>query len=619
MDKQAWLNLKQHQIELYKERAIFHESKKDSLKTTYLITGAIASSMPFIMYILGHPLISLMLLILIPVTISIWKLSTHEIRSSQLLRQLADALEWEIISDRMNDRPLDLIKKAVTTVETRFLSNDDELFVKKAIWEHFMEWKLWKREEEIRYERALAEYYRHSHSHQFGVKPEKQKILPDRVKIGPVWNTDILHRQGYKDSNTIEDEWAIIKALRHLLWASSTVTHGVLAVTSALAQKNPVVFERYLRKKKISNKMSKFKRMTGVHHLSAAAKMRLVTFVEEVLALEPTMINETTVTLLHEKNEQIKKYTDDFWEVHNRSLKFYWFEALWMLTLVPFIVGAIYLLNSRALIEAIVLFTIGAALVSFGEMALVEKQMIKLNGKKLIPPLIASLIGSRHAMCADTNEEGIDNYRRRFKNLEKHFIMTTPEIDSVRYVKDNLRDEMRTSSLHAAEAICQEAQNRMDTYYKMFHLYRRKCLQFKCIELFAAIMLVSAFVFGVPGITIVFLFILIFGMPVRQGHIRDWRFKEMYFKIYQGLSVLIVDGELRLDPEKLNNMIREIEESALKAICTDHEMSLMVDTLSRVSGLGIPNNVKPHELDIEVKRIYEERNAERWSNRGIGR
>jgi len=623
MDKQAWLDVKQHQVKLYRKQAAYHQRERRALTSIYVICGVLAIFMPLFMLASGLPLIALGFLILIPVSMSVWKLSTHENRSSQLLRQLAEAVEWESTSNN----PLDSLKKNVTIIETRFLSNDDELFVKKAIWGHFMDWKRQKRDEEIRYERAMAEYNRRA----FGIKPQKNIILARRVHVGPVWNTDIPHRQGYKDSNTIEDEWAIIKALRHLIWASYTVTHGILDATSALAQRNPVVFERYLRKKKISKKMKNFKWRAGVHYLSAAAKMRLVTFVEEVLALEPTELNETTVTLLHEKNEQIKKYTDEFWQVHSRSIKFYWFEALWLLLLIPFITGAGFLINAGAQWEAIILFTIGAALVAFGEMALVVKQKIKLNGKKLIPPLIASLIGSRHAMCVDTNcEEGIDNYRRRFKNLEKHFIMTTPEIDSVKYVKDNLRDEERASKLHAAEDICQDAQRRMDTYYRMFHLYRRKCLQFGCIELFLAIMLIPVWgvsLIGMAHMGFIFLdfipvmftlSILVFEILAIQRHIQVWRFKEMYFKLYQGLSVLIVDGDLRSDPEKLNYMFREIEQSALNAICADPAMRLMAGTLSRVSGLEIPKNVKQHELDGTIDRIRAERRAEVWRNGGFG-
>jgi len=623
--KQTWIGIKQHQVELYRKRASFHRRKRGVLTLIYVLGGICAAIMPWVMLAEGQHLIALGLFILIPVSMLVWKLSTHENRSAQLLTQLAVAIEREI----KRDRSLNSIKNSVATIETRFLSNDDELFVKKAIWGHFMRWKKDKRDEEIRYERAVAEY--NSRFFNAGPKPMKNFIWVGEVNVGPVWNTDIPHRQGYKDSNTIGDEWAIIKALRRLIWASYTETHGILDATSKLAQENPVVFERYLRKKKISKKMKRFKWRARVHYLSPAAKMRLVTFVEEVLALEPTQLNEATVTLLHEKNEQIKKYTDEFWKVHRRSLKFYWFEALWLLLLIPFIAGAGNLISAGAITEAVILFTTGAALVAFGEMALVVRQKIKLNGKKLIPPLIASLIGSRHAMCADTKcEEGIDNYRRRFKNLEKHFIMTTPEIDSVKYVKDNLRDEERTSKIHAAEDICQEAQNRMDTYYKMFHLYRRKCLQYGCMELFLAIMLVPIWGVGLVGMahlgyigidlflpTMFTLSILAFEILAIYRHIRVWRFKEMYFKIYQGLSVLIVDGDLRLDPDKLNGMFTDIEQSALKAICTDPAMRLMAGTLSRVSGLEIPTSTKTHRLDRRVEQIRDERLAENRRNGGI--
>jgi len=624
MDKQTWLDIKEHQIELYLNRAKFHDKRKGMLTALYVLGGFCAFLVPLILFAVGNYLIALGFLILMPVSILIWKLSTHENRSSQLLRQLASTIRVEL----KQDESLDIAKKNITIIETRFLSNDDELFVKKAVWKHFMDWKKQKRDNEIRYLRELDEY--NSRVFNVGPKPMKGFVFVDTVTIGAVWNTDIPHRQGYKDSNTIGDEWAIMKALRNLFFANSIIKHGVLEETSVLAQQNPVVFERYLRKKKISKKMKRFKWRAGVHYLSAAAKMRLVTFVEEVLALEPNELNEATITLLHEKNEQIKKYTDEFWNVHRRSLKFYWFEALWLLLLIPFIAGAGSLIQAGAVIEAVILFTVGAALVAFGEMALVVRQKIKLNGKKLIPPLIASLIGSRHAMCTDTEcEEGLDNYRRRFKNLEKHFIMTTPEIDSVKYVKDNLRDEERTSKLHKAEEVCEEAQSRMDTYYKMFHLYRRKCLQYGCLELFLAIMLVPVwgvsligmlYYMGFVGVdlflpTMFTLSILVFEIIAIHRHIRVWRCKEMYFKIYQGLSVLMVDGDLRLNPEKLNDMFTAIEQSALDAICTDPAMSLMADTLSRVSGLKVQKNVETHDLDKRIEGVFATNRAHggfRW-------
>ena len=609
MDKQVWLEVKEHQISLYRERATCQKVKRRVMFFISLIGFLSALIMPWVMIAEGYYLVGIGLFILFPVSMLIWKFSTHENRAAQLLTQLADAVEESI----SHDQPLDAMKKAANTIETRFLSNDDELFVKKAIWGNFLDWKKRKRDEVIRYYKALS---KHEFDYVKPLEAHKRWISVGKVTIGPVWNTDIPHKQGYKDSNTIEDEWAIMKSFRRLMWHNKDFTdeYGVLKVSSELAQQNPVVFERFLRKKKISKKMKMFKLRARVHYLSAAAKMRLVTFVEGVLALEPTDFNEATVMLLHEKNEQIKKYTDDFWKVHRRSIKFYWFEAMWLLLLIPFLAGAASLVDAGAVIEAILLFTVGAALVAFGEMALIVRQKIKLNGKKLIPPLIASLIGSRYAMCADTTcEEGIEVYRCRFKNLEKHFIMTTPEIDSVKYVKDNLRDEERTSKLHAADEICQEAQTRMDTYHRMFHLYRRRCLQYGCLELFMVIALLPVYGISMMGAydvdwvallpwLITPIIMVLEGMAIYR-HIRVWRFKELYFKIYQGLSVLMVDGNLRQDPDKLNSMFQDIEQSAINAISSDPAMRLMADTLTRVSGLQKPESTQTHPLDEKIVLI----------------
>ena len=624
MDKDTWLSIKQQQIYLYRKQANAHSAKRGLMILAYVLGFIFAVILPWGFLGAGQFLAALATLILFPVSMLIWKISTHENRCKQLLRQLADEIEKILRNSARLD--MAVLKEHTTKVETRFLSNDDELFVKKAIWWQFLNWKKAKRDEEIRYNRAYAQYK----SWSSGVvrEPNKRWIGVGQVRVGAVWNTDIPHRQGYKDSNTIADEWAIMKAFRRLVWASKQESFGILNATSRLAQNNPVVFERYLRKKKVSKKMKTFKWRAWVHYLSPAAKMRLVTFVNETLALEPTPLQEATVTLLHEKNDQIAKYTREFWSVHYRSLKYYWLEALWLLLLIPFLAGAGNLISGGSYIEAMLLFTVGASLVAFGEMALIVRQKIKLNGKKLIPPLIASLIGSRHAMSADTNcKKGIDHYRRRFKNLEKHFIMTTPEIDSVKYVKDNLRDEMRTSKIHAAEAICEDAETRMATYYRMFHLYRKRCLQFGAAELFMGIMLVPIWglaLFGVlaTGLTLFLpmmatLTIGAFEIIALRRHVRVWRFKEMYFKIYQGLSVLIVDGDLRQEPEKLEGMFKAIEQSALDAICQDRAMKLMVGTLCCVSGLEETPNARRHPLDTQVHRVRAEWIAEIRENARI--
>jgi len=341
---QTWMDIKKQQIEMYLKRAKVHSIRRNMLRVLHILVGIFSVLMFLVFVSVEQGLIALAVLILIPVSMLIWKFSTYENRASQLLNQLAQEVDNAIVRDMQQQISLDVMKKNVTTIETRFLSNDDELFVKKAVWGSFMTWKEAKRDEELRY---MAD----PHSN-------KQFIPVPPITLGPVWNTDIPHRQGYEDSNTLEDEWAIIKALRLLISTNYTAIFHVLDATSAVAKRNPVVFERYLRKKKISKKMKKFKRRAGVHYLSAAAKMRLVTFVDGVLALEPTDLNEATVTLLHEKNEQIKKYTDEFWQVHRRSIKFYWFEAVWLLLLIPFIAGAANLISAGAETEGIILFTV---------------------------------------------------------------------------------------------------------------------------------------------------------------------------------------------------------------------------------------------------------------------
>ena len=640
MDKNTWLSLKNDQVRLYEDKAYQHRKNRRLLIITGLILMITGAILPFVLFELAYVyensflnLFAIATFILIPVSLLVWKLSTHQNRSWQLLIQLTDLIQVTLLDN--SNKPLEEIRSLTTQIETRFLSNDDELFVKKFAWSSFM----------IKQYQFIEgfEAFKSGQlpTNRLGIPEPRPFYIPERAKLfwnydeqgspfqivgsrmirtelGPIWNTDIPHRQGYKDSNTIFDEWAIVKGLRYLFFQNNVMVYErISAAISDVAIKNPVVYERFLRKKRISKSIKKYKKDSRIHYLSAAAKMRLVTFVEQVLALEPTNLNPEVAPLLHEKNQQIQRYTDEFWKVHRRSIKFYWFEALWLLLLVPFIGVAANLISNESVLEAVIVFTVGASLVAFGEMALIVSQQIKLNGKKLIPPLIASLIGSRHAMCADTDcKEGVENYRRRFKNMEKHFIMTTPEIDSVKYVKENLQDEIRTSKLHEADDICRSAEARLEKYHTMFHLYRKRCLQYGALEMFMALMLIpvwggvfiGAAMIGYVGFDLIIhimitLTILAFEIFAVVRHVRVWRFKEMYFKIYQGLSVLIVDGDLRQNPNKLNEMFKEIEQSAMEAISSDPAMKLMVNTLSSVSGLMPPVDIMPHELDIELSKF----------------
>ena len=178
MDKETWLGVKRQQIELYRNRAAFHKKKRATLALIYVIGGILAVILPWVMFMEGNFLIALGSLILIPVSILVWKISTHENRSAQLLLQLADAVEKAIKSGNS----LGSLKNTTTKIETRFLSNDDELFVKKAIWRDFMNWKRLKRDEEISYERAYARY--------------KSSFILPALRPPSVWRIPMIFRSG---------------------------------------------------------------------------------------------------------------------------------------------------------------------------------------------------------------------------------------------------------------------------------------------------------------------------------------------------------------------------------------------------------------------------------------
>jgi len=156
MTKDVWLGIKQQQIDLYRKRARSHSTKRGLMMLAYVPGFVAAVVLPIAFFDAGQVLAALASLVLIPVSMLVWKISTHENRSKQLLLELADTIEKIIRNGKNSD--MAQLRQKTTKVETRFLSNDDELFVKKAIWRQFMSWKKKKRDEEIRYNRVYAQY-----------------------------------------------------------------------------------------------------------------------------------------------------------------------------------------------------------------------------------------------------------------------------------------------------------------------------------------------------------------------------------------------------------------------------------------------------------------------------
>ena len=528
----------------------------------------------------NNPGMILLILLSIPLVIIIevvlCRLRRNAVKSALLLQQLIDALRSALANKHLNEERL---KQTILEIETKFLANDDELFTKKFMWEPYLEHVANKAADQAR--------------------GGDGKIWVPRIEIPPVWLEGDALKTDYRDRNIVLADWTIRRKLREL-WFYRNYHHKlyILEELAPLAKTNVIIFERFLRSKKISKYLKQFKTAASVFYLNPAAKMRLVAFVNSVISKRPYKTGtDDTESLLVEKNEQIDQYTSDFWKVHRKSLKFYFFEAIWLGWLIPFLALSVYFWYNDNVLRAALIFFVGATLVVYGEMVLVTRQMIYLKGKKLMPPLIASLIGIRHSMCENAGEpDTAGKYRRYFKNAEKHFIPTTNEMESVKYVQDNLK-EKKTFSKGVSE-LCQKKKAQLARYYNEFNHYRRQCLKFGCLEAFVALMVIPIYAFafwlsyvlnvdtvnivinlGYWGIGIIMEIILI------RRHILVWRYKELYLLLYQELSVTLADSDMVDDTDKLIKTFQKTERDAIKAAELD-DMDDAVEFICGVSGLG---------------------------------
>jgi len=505
------------------------------------------------------------------------KLRRNAVKSALLLQQLVDALQ-KVLNRKQPDEGR--LKREILEIETKFLANDDELFAKKFMWRPYLAFV----NENARYEASP-----------FGPKP-----VVWRMDLPPVWLEGDPLKTDYKDRSIVLSDWKIRLKLRELWFYGSYQTkHRILSELNRLAQVNVIVYERFLRSKKVSKYLKKFKKAARVFYLSSAAKMNLVAFVNRVISERPYKRGgEETEELLAAKNEQIEQYTADFWKVHRRSLKFYLFEALWLGWLIPFLVLAFYLWQSSSVVLAALVFFAGAAIVVYGEMMLVTRQMIDLKGKKLMPPLIASLIGIRHSMCENAGEEDTaGKYRKYFKNAEKHFILTTKEIESVKYVQENLKDKVE-EELPPASTLCLQKKEQLKSYYAEFNHYRRQCMKYGCLEAFVALMIIPVYGFafwvgqwlGADGVDLAinigyWAIGVVMEIILIQRHIRVWRYKELYLLLYQELSVTLADPEIRRDHGRLVEIFQKTEQDAIGAAKLDG-MDDAVAFIYHVSGLN---------------------------------
>ena len=258
-------------------------------------------------------------------------------------------------------------------------------------------------------------------------------------------------------------------------------------------------------------------------------------------------------------------------------------------------------------------FFIGSAIVVYGEMALVTRQLRDLKSKKLVPSLIANLMGIRHSMCssAGADPEVAKKYERYFKAAEKNFMLTVTEVEAVKYAKENVTEKVMGKLSDECLQLRELKDKQNHKYYERFNYYRNRCVKYGALEAFVALLVIPVIVVAFYRLAQGNIFAELFmelgfiaiGLTIELillvRHIRVDRRKELFLLIYQKMSVILSDYTIFSDKERLLAATGELEESIISAAISDK----MQDVVSYVRQWQVDNQQKHDQLMVDVDTI----------------
>jgi len=634
--------VKQKQVQQYQTKMLEFQRRFGLFTALNVVSGITLVAVLLLAVFMANPLWLLVIPPAIGNLVIITSLRRTSLKSKILLKQLAQLIS-ETIADPATS--LEFKKQRVLQIETNFLNNDDELFTKKFIWNAFLKYK---QDKGTLYGDFGLETGRAAG---FGAFGGFTNPFTGRMFIDPIWINDgkgggkwtLVHPMLYvlkatglehlgnrgwngdlginitpivenlppvwmlesplsldtDDSDFVFLNWRIKRRIRDLFFAGHRRTYEVLQDISDVASTSSVTFERMLRHKKVSKKLKEFKRLANLVYLTPAAKMNLVAFVDEVLQDRPYVRqSETMIDLMAANNAQINRYTEAFWQVHRRSLKFYVAEVLWMLLAIPLVFVFFAAWVQTGFLFASALFVIGGAVIAFGQMAMITRQTRDMKAKKLTPNLISSLIAIRHNMCAESvaDDAKIYEYEQAFKASEKRFMLTVTEVEAVKLAKENVSDKVVSRLSGPMQNLRQNKEAQAVIYYDTFNHYRRICLRYGALELFVMLMAIPLFaaVFAgmmFTGLVFIHLPLILVGLGVAvaveaillRNHIRVARRKELYLLIYQKMAVLLSNYQLFTDPVNIAIELHKLENSVVRAA----EIDNLTDIAEHVSAIAI--------------------------------
>ena len=485
-----------------------------------------------------------------------WMLRRNAGKSWFLLEQLASELMKVLNNSRLD---LEEMKAEVLSVETRFLANDDELYTKKFIWQPFL-----------------------AHMEEKHSKGKDAKKL--RLSIPAVWMAENPLDIDDNDGDFVNLNWEIKREFRQLSFKNYGTQREILAELSEEARQSFIVFERFLRSKKVSKKLKKFKTASRVFYMNVAAKMRLIAFVDSVLLERPYVEHcEEMVELIKKKNIHIRKVMTDFWIVHRRILLFYALELACLALIVPVIMISTTVSRVAGSIPAAFAFFAASAIVAYVVMVLVRHQLRDLKSKKLVPGLVASLIAIRHSMCSTVvlDKDVVKKYEEYFEKVGKRFMLTVTDIDAVDYAKEHVAEKIEYSLAGDTLSLWEEKEKQAQKYYGKFQYFQRQCLKYSFLMALAILATVPLYaIFYQLGATIGwnvegFLHWLVLGVAAVVVVLFIFRYKrvarrkELYLLIYQKLSVVLGDYAVISESRRLMQEFEEVEESIIKTASLD--------------------------------------------------
>ena len=515
-------------------------------------------------------------------------------RAISLLDEFISAYTSTMNTKKPDDVKLENLRK----LEATFISHNDDLTLKKTIWviiEHYV--------------KDADDFLSRN-----GYNPDAVALRSDFEKNSITnYKWELYDRTAAKIARDTQNLWLKHDALR-IIKLADRFTYPIYSLKRELrklnfwfreepnnvvtgnkrtllkcgrtVRGNEILFERFLYIQKVYKKLKLFLRefrwLSGVGSMLVGDKMRAKGDVYRIVSegdVNPEQDWDLTALLI-EKEEQINNYEDDFWRIHKKSIRYYFYEAAWLLWAIPLGALSINVFSQGAYLMSALVFIGGALWIAFGEMMMVHRQRIKIKSKISMPTLITRLMGIKH-MYQGRVQGDLTEFKNHFKFAEKHFISISNEMEAVVNTLDSVRNRVKTVREKEVQRFYNIKREQMNKYYNVFKHLRFRCLRYGMIETFAAIVAVpsilAVFVLDVYlGGTGLFMHLaIILGFLIVEGvtifrHIMATRYKYLFLLMYQEISVVMLDEDVITDSDYLAAKFKQIEDDAIQAASEDN-------------------------------------------------